>query len=95
MNETIAKKPTISSRSLIGSVVKNTLDEDLGEIEDMVLDPETGFITEVVLSTARFLGLGKRIAVPWDMLKLREGSDSPIMDIDKGFLKRVPPYRGR
>lgn len=38
MNEAIAKKPTISSRSLIGSVVKDIVGEDLGEIEEMLVD---------------------------------------------------------
>ncbi|HZD55251.1 MAG TPA: PRC-barrel domain-containing protein [Anaerolineales bacterium] len=94
MNEMIEKKPRISSRSLIGSVVKNMLDEDLGEIEEMLVDPETGFVSEVVLSTSKFLGFGKKIAVPWDMLKIDDGANSPIMDIDKDFLARVPSYRG-
>ena len=34
MNETMPKKPTISTRILIGSVVKNTLDGELGEIKE-------------------------------------------------------------
>lgn len=94
MNETITKKPRISTRFLIGSVVKNTLDEDLGEIEELLVDPETGFVSEVILSTTRFLGLGKRIAVPWDMFRIDDEAVSLMIDIDKDFLARVPSYRG-
>lgn len=94
MNETVPKKPTISTRSLLGTVVKNTLDEDLGEIEEFLVDPETGFVSEVVLSTTKFLGLGKRIAVPWDMLKFDGQAKSLTMDIDKDFLTRIPSYKG-
>lgn len=94
MNETMPKKRTISTRILLGSVVKNTLDEDLGEIEEFLVDPDTGFVSEVVLSTTRFLGLGKKIAVPWDMLKIDDQANSLKMDIDKDFLARIPSYRG-
>ena len=94
MNETIAKKSKISSRLLIDSVVKTKFDEELGEIEDMVLDPETGFITEVVLSTTKYLVLGKRIAVPWDMLQICDEDNYPRIAIDKEFLSRIPSFRG-
>lgn len=95
MNDTMPKKPTISSRLLIGSVVKNTLDEELGEIEEFLVDPETGFVSEVVLSTTKFLGMGKRIAVPWDMFKMDSEGKSLTMEIDKDFLARIPSYQGR
>jgi len=94
MNETMPKKPTISTRILIGSVVKNTLDEELGEIEEMLIDPETGFVSEVILSTSKFLGLGKRIAVPWDMFKIDAQAKFLVIDIDKDFLARIPSYEG-
>lgn len=94
MNETMPKKPTISTRYLLGSMVKNTFDEDLGEIEEFLVDPETGFVSEVVLSTGKILGLGKRIAVPWDMLKIDSEAKSLLIDIDKDFLARIPSYRG-
>lgn len=94
MSETMPKKPAISTRILIGSVVKNTLDEDLGEIEEILVDTETGFVSEVVLSTAKFLGLGKRIAVPWDMFKIDDEAKSLVIDIDRDFLARIPSYQG-
>jgi sporulation protein YlmC with PRC-barrel domain len=94
MNETIAKKTKISSRLLIGSVVKNKFDEDLGEIEEMLVDPGTGFISEVILSTTKFLVLEKRIAVPWDMFQIDEEDNYLRINVDKEFLSRIPSYRG-
>jgi sporulation protein YlmC with PRC-barrel domain len=95
MNETMPKKPTISTKLLIGSVVKNTLDEDLGEIEEFLVDPETGFVSEVVLTTTKFLGLAKRIAVPWDLFEIDGERKSLTMEIDKDFLARIPSYQGQ
>jgi sporulation protein YlmC with PRC-barrel domain len=45
--------------------VTNAAGDDLGEVEDFVINPESGVLTHAVLETGGFLGIGnKRIPVP-------------------------------
>ena len=94
MDEPLVRKPSISTKILIGGVVKNGLGEELGQIDEVLLDQEGGFVSNLILSTGGFLGLKKRIAVPWDMLKLDQDTQALILDVDKDFLQRIPKYQG-
>ncbi len=52
-------------KTVIGSNVVNANYEDLGKIEDLVLDASAGRITYAVLSFGGFLGMGdKYFAIP-------------------------------
>ena len=53
--------------ALIGYSVLNSHGEDLGKIEDIMLDTRGGRIAYAVLSYGSVLGVGgKMVAVPWD-----------------------------
>ncbi len=59
----------LRSRSLVGSAVQNPWGEDLGTIEDLVIDMDEGHIVYAILSFGGFLGLGSELfAVPWEAL---------------------------
>ena len=56
-----------AKKSIIGSNVVNQQNEDLGKIEDLVIDTSAGRIAYAVLSFGGFLGLGdKYFAIPWE-----------------------------
>lgn len=52
-----------------GINVVNTNDDDLGEVEDFILDTQTGEFRYAILATGGFLGLGEKlIPVPMSMV---------------------------
>ena len=94
MDEPLVRKPSISTKILLGGVVKNGLGEELGQIDEVLLDQETGFVSNLIMTTGGFLGLKKRIAIPWDMLKMDKETQALVLDVDKDFLQRIPKYKG-
>lgn len=94
MSSTMSYPDALSMEDYIGSVVRNPHGEELGTIEEMISDPVTGYVTSLILSTSGFLGIRKKIAIPWDMVTLDDGDGALLVNVDKGFLKRLPPYQG-
>jgi sporulation protein YlmC with PRC-barrel domain len=78
----------------IGTDVENAQGEDLGKIEDVVLDPQDGRVAYAVLSFGGFLGLGEKFfAVPWSALTAKAGEDDTlILNVDKEKLKNAPGF---
>ena len=61
----------MGANTLIGNDVYNLQEEDLGDIEEIMLDMQSGEVSYAVLSFGGFLGLGDKLfAVPWKSLKL-------------------------
>ncbi len=87
----------LRASSVIGADVRNMKNEDLGEIEDIIVSQKgTGAGTQyVILSRGGFLGLGeKRVAVPWDELKVTTEGDDPVfvLNISEDALKNAPNF---
>jgi sporulation protein YlmC with PRC-barrel domain len=62
----------MSVSTLKGHNVVNKAKEDLGKIEDLMIDLENDRIAYAVLSFGGFLGMGNKLfAVPWKALELR------------------------
>src|SRR5919201_869381 len=58
---------------LIGADVENPSGQNLGDIKDIVLDPQTGQIAYAVLGFGGFLGMGEKyFAIPWTALSAKE-----------------------
>lgn len=69
---------------LIGMEVRNAQHEDLGEIQDLVVDLQTGRITYAVLSVGGFLGIGEKyIAVPPSAFSYSPTDKKLILNADK------------
>ena len=61
----------MSALTVAGDSVKNSAGENLGRIEDLVIDVQSGRVNYAVLSFGAFLGVaGKLFAVPWEALEL-------------------------
>src|SRR5215510_14826548 len=59
---------------IIGADVENPQGEKLGDIKDVVFDPETGRVRYAVLAFGGFLGLGEKyFAVPCTALTSKAG----------------------
>jgi sporulation protein YlmC with PRC-barrel domain len=83
----------MSCSSLSGDRVSNNAGEDLGKVEDIMLDVPTGRVAYAVLSFGGFLGMGNKLfAIPWQALKLDEGEKQFILNVDKDVLKSAPGF---
>lgn len=76
--------------------VMNSQNEDLGSIEDLVIDPHNGKIRYAALSFGGFLGIGDKLfAVPWEALQVRTNNDGDMylhLDATKEKLKNAPGF---
>lgn len=78
---------------VVGVDVKNTANENLGEISEVMLDKVTGQVAYVVLESGSILGMGgKLFALPWNTLKYDTAEDCFKIDIDKDRLKQAPGF---
>ena len=67
----------LKASTFIGNSVVNAQGENLGKIEDLVIDPATGHITYAALCRGSILGMGGKLyTVSWEALKSRENHNS-------------------
>ncbi len=79
--------------NLIGMKVENTAGENLGKIEDVVIDTTNGRIAYGVLSFGGFLGIGDKLfAIPWQALKENQAKKICCLALDKESLKNAPGF---
>ena len=79
--------------TLIGNDVYNHLDEDLGDIKEIMLDMRNGRIGYAVLSFGGFLGMGEKLfAVPWNALTLDTENKCFRLNVEKARLKTAPGF---
>jgi sporulation protein YlmC with PRC-barrel domain len=83
----------LSAGSLAGDRVRNSAGEDLGKIEEIMIDVPSGRVGYAVLSFGGFLGLGNKLfAVPWDAFTIDEAEKEFILNVDKKVLEDAPGF---
>lgn len=83
----------LSASTLSGDKVKNTDGEDLGHIEDFMIDLDRGQIRYAVLSFGEFLGMGDKLfAVPWEALSVDTYDESFILNVPREKLEDAPGF---
>lgn len=83
----------MAARTLTGDKVINLRGEDLGEIEDIMLDVQTGRIAYAVMSFGGVMGIGEKLfAIPWSALVLDADRECFVLDIEKGRLDNAPGF---
>ncbi len=83
----------LTASTLTGDSVKNSAGEDLGKVDEIMIDIPTGRIAYAVLSFGGFMRMGNKLfAVPWDALKVDEDRKCFILDVDKSRLENAPGF---
>jgi sporulation protein YlmC with PRC-barrel domain len=83
----------LAKKTVIGSNVVNAQHEDLGKIEDLVLDAGAGRIAYAILSFGGFLGMGdKYFAIPWNALRFNLSGKHAVLNLDKKLLENAPGF---
>ena len=91
---TVETHPNVlSTAAVLGDVVVNRAGENLGKIEELMLDLEKGRVAYAVLSLGGFLGMGEKLfAIPFEALKLDASREHFTLDVDKAKLKNAPGF---
>lgn len=83
----------LSSSTITGQKVHNLKDENIGNIKDLMIDPQTGEVVYAVLSFGGFLGIGdKYFAVPINALQFSDKDETIILDANKEKLENTPSF---
>jgi sporulation protein YlmC with PRC-barrel domain len=83
----------LSAKTIIGDEVKNRAGEDLGKIEELMIDLDNGKVAYAVLSFGGFLGMGDKLfAIPFQSLQLDADRHHFLLDVDKERLKQAPGF---
>jgi sporulation protein YlmC with PRC-barrel domain len=83
----------LSANTLKGDTVKNVQGEDIGKVEEIMIDILTGRVAYVVVSFGGFLGIkNKLFAMPWSALRVDTDHKCFVMDADKELLKNAPGF---
>ena len=86
-------RKVMGASTLTSDEVRNQSGEDLGKIEEIMLDVPSGRIAYAVLSFGGFLGIGDKLfAVPWQALQLNEDDKCFILNVSKDRLEDAPGF---
>jgi sporulation protein YlmC with PRC-barrel domain len=73
--------------------VKSPQGEDIGKIEEIMIDMEVGRVAYAILSFGGFLGLGNKwVPVPWNALTLQSDEKILVLSIEKEKIEKAPNF---
>jgi sporulation protein YlmC with PRC-barrel domain len=87
----------VSANQLIGSDIKNRQNDDVGEIEDVLVELNSGRIVYAVLSAGGMMGFGDTLRpVPVQAFQVQGSGKNQqlVLDMDANRLKQAPTLRG-
>jgi len=83
----------MAADTLQGDKVVNRQGDNLGDIEDIMIDVPSGQVAYAVLSFGGVLGIGDKLfAIPWSAMTLDADRECFVLDIDKEQLKNAPGF---
>ena len=83
----------VVKKSILGAKIVNAQGEDLGEIEDLVIDTRDNRVAYAIVSFGGFLGMAdKHFAIPWIALSFDARDKIAILNIDKDRLANAPGF---
>lgn len=87
------KSNIISSSSITGQNVYNLKDENIGDIKDLMIDPNNAEVVYAVLSFGGFMGIGNKLfAIPIEALQFSDKDETIRLDVDKEKLENAPSF---
>lgn len=87
------KSRILSSSTITGQNVYNLKDENIGDIKDLMIDPNNAEVVYAVLAFGGFLGIGsKYFAIPIEALQFNEKDETIRLDVNKEKLENAPSF---
>jgi sporulation protein YlmC with PRC-barrel domain len=89
----------MEAKQIIGMRVKNDQGKDVGEVDQLIVDPADGKISHVVLGRGGVLGVGEqKVVLAWSDLKIQPDAnnrDRWIGMVDQAKIDGAPRYEAR
>lgn len=85
----------LSASTIKGTNVKNLEGENIGKIEDLMIDWNNGRIAYAVLTFGGFLGMGNKLfAIPLSSFQFENASNDAdiVLDVEKEYLENAPGF---
>ena len=83
----------LTSSSICSDHVKNPAGEDLGKIEDLMIDLHSGRIAYAVLSFGGFLKMGNKLfAIPWEALTVDTVKKEFVLHVSRTLLENATGF---
>jgi hypothetical protein len=83
----------LSAEEIKGNKVRSQEGEEVGKIEDVMVDMATGTIAYAVMGFGGLLGMGnKLVAVPWPALLYDPETQEFEMNVHKDLLLKAPGF---
>jgi sporulation protein YlmC with PRC-barrel domain len=79
---------------IVGSTVENLQNQNLGKVQDLIVDLNAGRISQVILSSGGFLGIGDTLsAVPPSAFRYDVQKEALRLDTNKEALAKAPHFK--
>src|SRR6185295_3646213 len=86
-------RTTLGATSLVHDKVVNLDGEDIGRIQELMIDVTNGRVAYAVLSYGGFLGVGNKLfALPWSGLTIDEANHRCVFNVPRDALERLPGF---
>jgi sporulation protein YlmC with PRC-barrel domain len=91
--KSVPKYGVVTASRIMGETVVNRQSENVGKIQELVIDAMENRIAYVVLSFGGFLGMGTKLfAMPWEAFEFSATENKLILNAEKGKLKAAPGF---
>jgi len=91
--KSVAMYGVVPASEIIGETVVNLQNENVGKIEELVIDAGKNRVVYAVLSFGGFMGMGnKQFAIPWEAFEFSVTEKKLILNVDKEKLKSAPGF---
>ncbi|HTP33226.1 MAG TPA: PRC-barrel domain-containing protein [Candidatus Acidoferrales bacterium] len=83
----------LAASTLEGDKVRNKAWDDLGKVDEIMIDIPSGRIAYAVLTFGGVMRMGNKLfAVPWEAMTIDEDNKCFILDVDKTTLENAPGF---
>ena len=84
---------TLGASLLVHDKVVNLAGQDIGRIEELMIDVVAGRVAYAVLSFGGFLGIGNKLfALPWSAITIEEAKKRFVVNVTKELLDQIPGF---
>src|SRR5687767_8284072 len=84
---------TLGATSLVHDKVVNLGGQDIGRIEELMIDVTTGRVAYAVLTFGGFMGIGNKLfALPWSALTVDEAKKRFVVNVTRESLEKMPGF---